>query len=230
MDQIETAASPASMHDFVPLPSLPKPYFENNGITIYHADCRQLMLLLPKFDLLLTDPPYGKKYARGKNGIGGGARFNRHDVDWDTVPDRCVFESIIKIATSFIIWGVNHFISDVFQPTNCMLFWDKMNGANVYADGELAWTNLTITTRCFRKQWMGNNISEDIFHPTQKPLALMRWCLSLVPNASSVVDPFMGSGTTLLAAKLEGRVAVGIEKSERYCEIAAKRLSQQVLF
>jgi DNA modification methylase len=206
------------------------PYYDAGGITIYNMDCRKVLPWLDRFDLLLTDPPYGKKYARGKHGIGGGARFDLKDVEWDTLPTRCVFESMLEAASSAIVWGANHFLSDVFAPTNCVLFWDKQNGKNVYADGEMAWTNLTITTRIFRKQWIGGSITEDLVHPTQKPLALMRWCLSLVADAQTVIDPFMGSGTTLVAAKLEGRKAVGIEINEAYCESAAKRLSQSVLF
>jgi len=206
-----------------------EPYYERDGITIYNADCRQVLPFLERFDLLLTDPPYGKKYARGKHGIGVGARFGLHDVGWDTVPENGTLRDIAGHADKQVVWGANHLLCDVFHRTNCVLFWDKMNGANVYADGELAWTNLTITTRCFRKQWIGGSITEGLVHPTQKPLALMTWCCSLVPEAKSVLDPFMGSGTTLVAAKQLGLRAVGIEINREYCDAAVERLRQGVL-
>jgi len=113
--------------------------------------------------------------------------------------------------------------------------WDKeINGE--FADCELAWTNLSKPVRKFKWRWNGmlqeqmGDKKEARVHPTQKPLALMRWCLSLVPDAKTVLDPFMGSGTTLVASRLEGRQAVGIEINEKYCEAAAKRLEQGVLF
>jgi DNA modification methylase len=203
-------------------------YYEQDGITIYHADCRELLPVLGTFDLLLTDPPYGKKYARGKHGIGVGARFDLNDVRWDDAPDAETVKQGIESAHKAIVWGGNYLI-DALTPTNCVLVWDKQNGKNVYADGEIAWTNLTITTRIFRKQWIGGSITESLVHPTQKPLALMRWCLSLVDDAKTVVDPFMGSGTTLVAAKEAGMRAVGIEINEEYCQKAVERLRQGVL-
>ena len=94
------------------------------------------------------------------------------------------------------------------------------------AGAELAWTNFDMPCKAIDLP-VGKH---DTGHPTQKPLALMRWCLSFVPDATTILDPFMGSGTTLVAAKLEGRRAIGIEISEKYCEIAAERLRQGVLF
>ena len=114
--------------------------------------------------------------------------------------------------------------------------WDKDNGQNTFADCELAWTNLPKAVRKFKWRWQGmlqekgGRDKEHRVHPTQKPLALMRWCLSLVPDAETVLDPFAGSGTTLVAARLEGRKAIGIEINERYCEAAANRLAQRTLF
>jgi len=206
-----------------------KPYYEQDGITIYHGDCREVLPTLERVDLVLTDPPYGKQYARGKNGIGAGGRFNLDSVSWDKkAPDVAMVEEITSKASKSIVWGCNHIGG--LPSTNCFLIWDKQNGKNVYADAEVAWSNLTITTRIFRKQWIGGSITEHISHPTQKSLDLMKWCIELAGDVQTILDPFMGSGTTLRAAKDLGRKAIGIEIEERYCEIAANRLAQGVLF
>jgi DNA modification methylase len=115
--------------------------------------------------------------------------------------------------------------------------WDKDNGDNGYADCELAWTNLAKAVRKTRYRWMGmlqehmGDAKEPRFHPTQKPLAVMTWALSQAPaDTKTVLDPWMGSGTTLVAAKLAGLSAIGIEREERYCEVAVTRLAQGALF
>jgi hypothetical protein len=156
------------------------------------------------------------------------------DHDWDdSPPEGWLIEQTIRNAKDAIVWGGNHL---ALAGGPCWLVWDKDNGGNDFADCELAWTTLKKAVRKFKWKWHGmlqenmGDKKEHRCHPTQKPLALMRWCLSLVPDAVTVLDPFMGSGTTLLAAKLEGRQAVGIELSEEYCEAAANRLSQGVLF
>lgn len=218
-----------------------KPYYDIDGITIYNADCRQVLPFLPQFDLLLTDPPYGigesrKVAKRATDGVlrpGGAPKFFEAS-DWDREPPKKWFlEAAQATATIAILWGGNYY---GLPASSCWLVWDKDNGETDFADCELAWTNLEKAVRRFRYRWNGmlqehgGDKKEQRVHPTQKPLALMRWCLTLVPDAETILDPFMGSGTTLLAAKLEGRKAVGIEINERYCELAAKRLQQKVLF
>lgn len=98
-------------------------------------------------------------------------------------------------------------------------------------EAELAWSNLLGATRVFRNLWSGllrSSERRDFYHPTQKPIALMEWCLQFFPDGK-VLDPYAGSGSTLIASKKTGRSAVGIEIEERYCEIAAKRLNQEVM-
>lgn len=216
------------------LPPLPfKPYYDANGITIYNADCRKVLPWLERFDLLLTDPPYG--LGIGKKGSVGSNTTTKHKhgmrewgiQDWDSAtPENWICEQMRSCAKHAIIWGGNYFN---LPPANCWLIWDKAQRDFSFADAEMAWTNLDRAVR-LKTFSRGELTAEGRFHPTCKPLALMKWCIGFVPDAETILDPFMGSGTTLVAAKLEGRKAVGIEINEAYCESAAKRLSQGTLF
>lgn len=117
----------------------------------------------------------------------------------------------------------------MLPPSRCWLVWDKENSGD-FADCELAWTNLDKAVRIFRYLWNGmiKEQPEYRMHPTQKPLALMKWCITQAPtDVKSIVDPFCGSGTTLVAAKALGLSAVGVEREEKYCESAAIRLQQE---
>lgn len=213
-----------------------EPYYSEDGITIYHADNRHVLPFLPKFDLLLTDPPYGidencKKQA-SRSVLASQRDYGVYDWDKEP-PPRWVLESAQATATTTILWGGNYY---GLPAASCWLVWDKDNGENDFADCELAWTNMRRAVRKFKWRWQGmlqekaGRDKEVRVHPTQKPLPLMRWCLSLVPDAQTVLDPWMGSGTTLHAAMLEGRKAVGIDINEAYCEKAVDRLRQKVLF
>lgn len=211
------------------------PYYEHGGITIYHGDCREVLPYIPQCDLLLTDPPYGIGEARGKNkSRTKAAKAKDYGVAlWDDAPPpRWLLEFAREKTRWAIIFGGNYF---ELPPSSCWLVWDKENGANDFADCELAWTNMPRAARLTRYRWQGMRqgnmgAKEERVHPTQKPLPVMSWALSLAPDdVQSVLDPFMGSGTTLVAAKQRGLSAIGIDAEERYCEIAAKRLSQEVL-
>jgi len=203
-----------------------KPFYDKDGITIFNADCREVLPTLGVFDLLLTDPPYGigEDGGRFRDRKGGGHRVLPR-CGWDKErPKKEVFEIMLPLGKDQIIWGGNYF-SDYLPVSKGWMYWDKLMGGD-FADGELCWTSLN---RALRKFTYCNKEHGKV-HPTQKPLALMRWCLSLVPDAETILDPFMGSGTTLVAAKMEGRKAVGIEINEKYCEAAVNRLAQGVLF
>lgn len=219
--------------------TLPEPYYSDGGIVLYHADCRDVLPGLEACGLLLTDPPYGlgpRVHDRANSQRGQSAAPCRDygNVDWDNAPATdadCL--AAIAICSSSIVWGGNYF---QLGPSACWLVWDKDNGNNGYADCELAWTNIAGSIRRKRYRWMGmlqehaGAHKEARVHPTQKPVAVMQWCISLAPSFDApILDPFCGSGTTLVAAKLAGCTAVGIEISERYCEIAANRLRQGVL-
>lgn len=224
-----------------PLPLLPdglRPYYldERSGIAIIHGDCREVLpaLALPADALVATDPPYGIAYSPGASNKKGwskklfvGDNLVRGDeVDFDPAH--------LLAFKRLILWGGNHY-ADKLPASPTWLVWDKRDGnpSNDFADCELAWSNIGGPARVFRHLWNGafraseKGVSRE--HPTQKSEAVMKWCLGLVPDAPLVVDPYMGSGTTLRAAKDLGRRAIGIEIEERYCEIAARRLSQEVL-
>ena len=212
-----------------------KPYYDHNGITIYHGDCLEIVPTLGRFDLLLTDPPYGiGAYKSGTMGGGVLARQSRYvATTWDdAAPPRKTLDMLIGMADKAILWGGNYF--DRNPSARGWLVWDKLTGSNNFADCELAWTNLNCTVRKFKLRWQGmlrggeaRGIPRQ--HPTQKPIELMMWCIGLAGDIQTIIDPFAGSGTTGRAAKNLGRKAVLIELEEKYCEIAARRLAQEML-
>lgn len=216
-----------------------KPYYEDtkSGITIYHGDCKEILPLLPKVDLVLTDPPYGA--IGGSKAIGGNGfvEANNYDLSWDMKPISLDdLDLVMSKGINQIIFGVNYFW-DYFKPTNSLIVWDKkcQNGwDDTFSDGEIAWSSYGKKLTIYRQLWVGALKSGETFkrqHPTEKPPELMRWILGtyITELFETVLDPFMGSGTTLRSAKDLGRKAIGIEIEEKYCEIAAKRLQQEVL-
>lgn len=205
-----------------------KPYYEQDHVTIYNGDSREILPLLPVVDLVLTDPPYGigrdgKPPSTSSHGGHKGYEF----LGWDSKPpDDNLLRLVLGAGRDSIVWGANYY-PHVFKRSPGWLMWDKGQRID-QADGELAFTTREAPLRIFTL----NRVSlqkDGAVHPTQKPEALMMWCLRLFPLAHTVLDPFMGSGTTLVAAKRLGRKAIGIDIEEKYCEIAAKRLSQGAL-
>jgi len=204
------------------------PYYEHAGITIFHGDCREILPGLPKCDAVITDPPYGidfdTDYSRF-SGIDVTPGNTYEPVRGDSEPFdpspwmqfRCV-----------VLWGANCYSSRL--PMGTWLVWDKRfkNGKAFLADAEAAWMKGGYGIYLYAVTSQGFLRPEPVSHPTQKPVAVMEWCISKAKPEGIILDPFMGSGTTLVAAKNLGRKAIGIEIEERYCEIAAKRLSQEV--
>ncbi len=213
-----------------------KPFYQDDWATIYHGDCREILPDFPKVDLVLTDPPYGVNRDKGFGGFGGFGqpivrrRFDHDDWDSDR-PEEEVFCHIFDLSKLAIIWGGN-FFADILPRSTHWIFWDKLQTMPTFGDGELAWTNST--RKSITKvtvEWNGLLGKEKYRqHPTQKPLTLMTWCIeNYSKQEHCIIDPFMGSGTTLRAAKDLNRKSIGIEIEEKYCEIAAKRLQQEVL-
>lgn len=209
--------------------SLPKPYYDDgNGIVIYNADCRTILPHLPKVDLVLTDPPYGIKRDGMKASTSShGGRKAYAFLGWDSKsPSSDIFQMIFEKSENQVVWGANYYPAE-FPPKMGWLVWDK--GQDICSsDCELAFASRDTALRRIvmnRVQLMKDGAA----HPTQKPVALMTWCISHFSESQTILDPFMGSGTTLVAAKQLGRKAIGIELEEKYCEIAVKRLQQEYL-
>jgi DNA modification methylase len=202
-------------------------YYMDEAVTIYHGDCREIVPTLGRFDLLLTDPPYGiGRDGRPKSTSSHGGHKGYDHLGWDkSAPDEVTFKTVLDAATDFVVWGANYYPQYMPAGPGWML-WDKGQRID-QADGELAASSRKGSFRVFTLNRVA--IAQDgAVHPTQKPLALMAWCLAFFPQAKTVLDPFAGSGTTGRAAKDLGRKAVLIEREERYCEIAAKRMGQEV--
>jgi len=201
-----------------------KPYYESGGITIYHGDCREIAPSLGISSAIVSDPPYGMDYdTDGSRFTLGGRSLPR--VRGDTEP----FDPVPWIKyPACILWGMNHFPTNL--PPGGALVWIKRSDAAFgcfLSDAEIAWIKGIRGVYAFTET--RHAIAAKREHPTEKPVALMAWCLGKTGNLD-VLDPFMGSGTTLRAAKDLGRKATGIEIEEKYCEIAVKRLAQEVLF
>jgi site-specific DNA-methyltransferase (adenine-specific)/modification methylase len=203
---------------------------EIGNATLYLGDCMDILPTLQKVDAVITDPPYGinensKKVAsRGKLA----SPKDYGDFDWDKAPPPDALIELIRTKGQHqAFFGGNYF---TLPPTSCWLVWDKLNGNNDFADCELAWTNWPKAVR--RLQWRWNGMirqgNEERYHPTQKPLEVMKWVIELCPKSETILDPFMGSGTTGVAAIQLGRKFIGIEREPKYFDIACKRIEQAV--
>ena len=186
---------------------------------LWLGDCREILPTLPKVDAVVTDPPYGIR--ADENPVRGSQKHEK--LGWDTErPPPEVFAQILAAATHTVIWGGNYF-ADLLPPTMRWLVWDKMQGDFSLADCEFAWTSEQKAARIFRYS-RGAALQDGKEHPTQKPIALMKWCIDMLPKANSVLDCFLGSGTTGVAAVQMGRKFIGIEREEKYFQIACKRI------
>lgn len=197
--------------------------------TLILGDCLEVMPTFGKFDAVVTDPPYGvgendKKIAsRGKLA----KPVDYGVVDWDRFPAPPEAIALMRsVSKHQIIFGGNYFD---LPPSSCWLIWDKRNGTNDFADCELAWTNLDKAVR--KIDWLWNGMirkgSDVRIHPTQKPVGVMQWCLSHLPNAKTILDPYFGSCSTGVACIRSGLSFVGIEKNEQYFDAACRRLETE---
>ena len=198
---------------------------------LYLGDCMDVLPTLPKVDAVVTDPPYGIF----KNTGGDGKMFGNETIysiddkaaEWDSRPD----DELLRLLASYkeyVVWGGNYF-ADIMGASKGVLIWDKKTGNNSYADCELAWTNATGTTRILHHQWCGAFKDSErglrAEHPTQKPIEIMKWSIGFC-KAQTILDPFMGSGTTGVAAVQMGRKFIGIEREPKYFDIARRRIEE----
>ena len=189
---------------------------------LWLGDCRDILPTLPRVDAVVTDPPYGlgKLLSTGSSGAWSKLQV-KGGHDWDQeIPEN--IDSVVAAGTDAIIWGGNYF---GLPPRRGWLLWDKIVRQWTSGHAELAWTTLDQPVRAFNYAF-GELASEGKIHPTQKPLPLMKWCINFLPDARTILDPFMGSGTTGVAAVQMGRKFIGIEREERYFEIACRRIEQ----
>jgi DNA modification methylase len=204
--------------------------------TLYLGDAADILPTLASVDALVTDPPYGISEAAGKNA----SRSNLAvavDYGVDTWDDNTVSYELLQVAIAkarhAVVFGGNYY---PLPPSSCWLVWDKENGANDFADCELAWTNLKKAVRRVSYRWNGMlraNGETRGDHPTQKPLGVMEWTILQLPDGcATILDPFMGSGTTGMAALALGRKFIGIERERKYFDAACRRIStrQERLF
>ena len=198
---------------------------------LLEGDSAEIMAYLDGVQAVVTDSPYGIGYSHG----GGGGKLAR-STTLDHKPiigDDAPFNPALMLEQSMplILWGANHF-ADELPASPSWLAWDKRcaDYSNDQADCELAWTNLGGPARMFRHVWngmlRGAESKTPRVHPTQKPVALMEWCLGFLPNADTILDPFMGSGTTLVACAKLGRRGIGIELDPDYLDIAVNRVEE----
>lgn len=197
---------------------LPAPYYNHAGITIYCGDCREILPLLEPVDFICTDPPYGLDFR--------GSEWDSKIPDW--LPVAREKARVVAFTTApTTVWD--------YPRTDWVLCWQRPAAQSRTATGTFNhWTPILVYGKgkwnpdCFR--YNGNTAGQEnkgINHPSPKPVALMKWLIAGA-DCKGVYDPFMGSGTTLLAAKELGIKATGIEISEEYCRIAVRRLSQEV--
>lgn len=198
------------------------------------GDCLEVMRDWPDncVDLVLTDPPYGigesnkRNLSRGK--LACPTDYGEYDWDCEKICDDCLIQAC-KVSNNQIVFGGN-FYGSILGDTSCYVVWDKDNGKNDFADAELAWTSFNSAVRIIKWRWNGmlqepNHKKEKRVHPCQKPLGVMKWILERYSQPDELIlDPFCGSGTTCVAAKMLGRSYIGIDISDKYCQIARQRL------
>lgn len=203
-----------------------------DNVTLYHGDCLELLKSIPtgSIDLVLTDPPYGKKADKGTNGFGS-AKNRRYGGGWDSKrPAKEVFDEIFRVAKNVVIFGGNYF-ADILPPSNHWIFWDKKGDIafqNPFADGELIYTSFKkpIKKIVFKQQGFITDSKDKRYHPTQKPSELVEMLVrEYTAEGQTVLDCFMGSGTTGVACVNTGRRFIGMELDAEYFEIAQQRIN-----
>ena len=201
--------------------------------TIFNQDCLVGLKALPdkSIDLILTDSPYGKKADKGTNGFGA-AKNRRYSGGWDgMIPPPELFSEMFRVAKNLIIFGGNYF-GHLLPPSNCWIFWDKKGDVafqNPFADGELIYTTFKKPVKriVFKQQGFITDSKDKRYHPTQKPTELVQQLIEMFSEPGQLIcDPFLGSGTTAIAAVNSGRHYIGYEIDPGYFQICCDRLDE----
>ena len=195
---------------------------EIGDAVLYPGDCMDILPTLPKVDAVITDPPYGI----GKINQGGGRPEHFKDtLTWDLGPlSGGLLHLVLSKSDRAILWGGNYF---ELPPSRCWLAWTKPDAVPSMSNIELAWTNLNQNAKHVVCSIAQTN-AERVAHPTQKPLKVMLFTIEQAGNPETILDPFMGSGTTGVAAIQLGRKFIGIEREPKYFDIACQRIEQAV--
>ena len=195
------------------------------GQTLYLGDCHEIMPQL-RFDAIVSDPPYGIGYVQGEGHNANKSKFIGQAILGDDQP----FDPAPFMAGPCLLWGCNHFASRL-PDTGRWLVWDKRDGMGTFSqsDCEFAWVSgPKRADRLFRHMWTGFAKASEKgvarVHPTQKPVPVMEWCLTFLPDAKTILDPFIGSGTTLVACQRMGRRGIGIELDPSHFATACRRV------
>lgn len=200
--------------------------------TLYLGDYRDILPTLPKVDAVVTDPPYGINLNADNSRFSGGSsesaarRAKVPRVSKAIANDAEPFDPafLTELPGDKIIWGWNNYPDRL--PRGACLVWLKRNDdafGSFLSDAELAWMSKGHGVYC-KRDLSNAGIANERVHPTQKPVSLMKWCLGFIPKAQTILDPFMGSGTTGVAAVQEGRAFIGCEIDPAYFDIACKRI------
>ena len=194
-------------------------YYETKLGKLYHGSFEEIFLKISSNDisLCLTDPPYGLN-SKMQGGTWGHKYKNSEMIKWDYALPQKSFNKLLTIGEIQIIWGANNYI---VPPSRCWLIWQKPYLPTL-SEFEMAWTNIDAPSKVFR----GNRIELNKEHPTMKPISLIAFCINQSKTTGIILDPFFGSGTTAIAAEQLNRQWIGIEKEEKYCELAAKRIDR----
>lgn len=183
------------------------------------GDCFEVLPLIGPVDAVVTDPPYGILSLNGSAATRrSGGNVPEGKIAWDVISD---ISSVLAAAPKAMVWGGCHM---PLQPTFGYLVWDKQIDGLNFGEVEYCWTTERFAPRIFRYRAVCVDGGKQ--HPTQKPIQLMQWCLGFLPDARTILDPFMGSGTTGVACVKLGRRFIGIEISEAYFAIACERVRQ----
>lgn len=197
------------------------------GVTLYCGDNQEILPSIGKVDAVVTDPPYGNDYGKqGSFSASHGWGQWRENVAWDAQrPDRPIFELMLGCSDYQIIWGGNYF-TDYLPPSMQWFVWDKGQREFSLADFEMAWSSQQKASRVVEYPRVKVRL-DGKEHPTQKPIEVMKYCIqALPPKVQTICDPFMGSGTTGVAAVKLGRKFIGIEIEPKYFDIACRRIEE----